>query len=522
MNWKSIHVPAIAHYRQCLIDIVIICSVLVFFGPTDNWVWDPSFYYAQMRSPIIDHDVDVHAEVIPVEATQRRTVTGLVPSVWPMGVSIAWSPFFLMAHVLTLATQGQQAANGLTPLYIAFVSAGSALYGLLGVFVIYRICCLFASRGLSLLAATLVLFATPLFYYVYRQPLMGHSTGILATSLLLYVVIQIQRERIPFRYSGLVTGAFVGLNAATRWIGATTVILPATLFLFYFGTALYGRDWPRVRGIIIQCSIAAVAVFIMLLPQMALWHHLYNRWLSPPVPSQMFNTRTTFFPPYLLNLFVHTNRGVLYWAPFVVFGVVGTFRIRPISLRITMLAYLAGYCYVLGSFITWHGGGGFGARYFTEASPVLAIGFVSLFREVWSRQWGKGALYLLGSLLIAHQLLLITIVEQGWLPLQLYFSGEPLGWSYQVAGLQRILHQPSDLLLPRPGISLSHQSVLTNMWHGVREWNAYFIPLVACLIILIGMLLYRKLARLRFLPALAMLMVAYMAAWFCFLLVGMY
>jgi hypothetical protein len=515
-------VPNTHQHRLCISSIFIVCSVFIFFGPTDNWNWDPSFYYAQLRSPIIDHDLNLRGEAQPIEATRYRTVTGLVPSVWPMGVSIAWSPFFLIAHVLKLAMNGRQAANGLTPLYTALVTAGSALYGIIGVFIIYRICCLFASPGLSLLTATLILFATPLFYYVYRQPLMGHTTGILATSLLLYIVIQLQRDHIPFRYSGFLTGAFVGLNVATRWIGATTAILPAILFLTYFGAAVYQRNWQRARVVVIQCGIAALVAFMMLLPQMALWHHLYDRWLLLPVPSQMFTARTTFLPPYLPDLFVHTNRGLLYWAPFVILSMVGIFSIRPISLRIMALAYLAAYCYILGSFITWHGGGGFGARYFNEAAPVLAIGFVSLFREAWNRRWGRRALYLLSGLLIAHQLLLVMIVEQAWLPLGAYFDGEPLGLLYQVAGLQRLIHQPTDVFLPRPGIAAPRQAAFINLWHGVDDWNVYLIPFVACLVILIGMAIHHYLARLRLLPLFTLLMVVYMVAWFCFLLVGMY
>jgi hypothetical protein len=186
------------------------------------------------------------------------------------------------------------------------------------------------------------------------------------------------------------------------------------------------------------------------------------------------------------------------------------------------LAYLVGYCSVLGSFITWHGGGGFGARYFNEAAPVLAVGFVSLFREAWNRRWGRWALYLLSGLLIAHQLILVIIVEQAWLPLRAYFDGEPLGLHYQVAGLQRLIDQPTDVFLPRPGIAAPHQAAFINLWHGVGDWNVYFIPFVACLVILIGMAIYHYLARLRLLPLFTLLMVVYMVAWFCFLLVGIY
>lgn len=48
-----------------LLVVLVLCSIFLFFGPTDNWSWDPSFYYAQLRSPIIDGDLDLSQEVIP-------------------------------------------------------------------------------------------------------------------------------------------------------------------------------------------------------------------------------------------------------------------------------------------------------------------------------------------------------------------------------------------------------------------------------------------------------------------------
>lgn len=437
-----------------------------------------------------------------------------------MGVSIAWSPFFLAAHSVTLATSGSQAANGLTPVYIAAVAAGSAVYGLLGVLITYQICRLFARRDLAALSACLVLLATPLFFYVYRQPLMGHTSGMLVVALLLYSVIQIQQDRIPFHYSGLLLGTLVGLSTATRWIGAATGVFPALLFLMYLIPALRQRNWQHVYAVIWQILIALLAASMMLLRQLAVWHRLYDQWLRVPVPGQLFTTRTTWLPPYIPHLFVHTNRGLFYWVPFLVLGMIGLFRVQPIKLRVILLGYLAAYCYVLGSFVTWHGGGGYGPRYFIESLPILAVGFVVLVRDVWNMRWGRLVITGLGSVLIAHQLLLVTIVEQSWLPLQAYFAGEPMGLRYQWDGLSRLVARPGDVLLPRPGIAAPHQAAIANLVTGPHPWTVYQIPLIACVVIGCSMVAYRYLARLRFLPLLTVLVIGYMVSWFWFLLIA--
>jgi hypothetical protein len=297
-------------------------------------------------------------------------------------------------------------------------------------------------------------------------------------------------------------------------------VLPAILFLLYLVAALRERDWPRVRAVIEQCAIAALVAALMLTPQMVLWHRLYDTWFLLPVPRRMFTARTSVLPPYLPHLFIHTNRGLLYWAPFFLLGMVGLFRVRPSSLRWMCLAYIASNCYVLGSFITWHGGGGFGARYFNETAPVLAVGFVCLFRDLWGLRWGRLVIGVLSAALVMHQLVLVTVVEQAWLPLATYFGGEPLGLRYQLDGLQRLVQQPADIFLPRPGVAAPRQAAIVNLRAGVRDWTVYLFPLIASLIIVVGMVGYRAVARLRFLPAMAMLMVVYMVGWCCFLLIA--
>ncbi len=38
--------------------IGVFIAMVIFYGPTQSWAWDPSYYYAQLRSPIIDKELD--------------------------------------------------------------------------------------------------------------------------------------------------------------------------------------------------------------------------------------------------------------------------------------------------------------------------------------------------------------------------------------------------------------------------------------------------------------------------------
>jgi hypothetical protein len=127
------------HWIPITLVIASFLAMIVFYGPTNNWSWDPSFYYAQLRSPIIDNDLDYRGETKTSGIVMPYTATGLQGSPWPIGPSIFWSPFFMLAHLIVRIIDPMK-ATGLSSPYIAMVSFGSALYGIAGIFILYRIC----------------------------------------------------------------------------------------------------------------------------------------------------------------------------------------------------------------------------------------------------------------------------------------------------------------------------------------------------------------------------------------------
>src|SRR4030067_3050087 len=177
-------------WAPILVIIAGVLGMIIFYGPTDNWAWDPSYYFAQIRSPIIQNDLDFRNETQTLGIVTKVTVTGLQASPWPIGPSILWSPFFLLAHLFILIINPAKATGFSSP-YIALVSFGSALYGLAGVFVLYRICRTWADKYLSILTVLLCLAATPLFYYLFHQTFMAHSTGFLVASLMFLFYVRL-------------------------------------------------------------------------------------------------------------------------------------------------------------------------------------------------------------------------------------------------------------------------------------------------------------------------------------------
>ncbi len=365
-----------------------------------------------------------------------------------------------------------------------------------------------------MLTAILVLLSTPLFFYVYRQPIMAHSSSLLAAALLVYAIVLVTQGKLALGQSGLVLGVLVGLNTLLRWVGAGTALLVAMLYISLAVDALRQRDWQSLRAIMIQSAIAALMTLLIMLPQMAFWYHLHLAWIVRPISG----FASGYAPIHLIDLFVHSNRGILVWAPFILISLPGLFRLPFPRLQVIFWPYLLAYLYVLSSWESWHGGGGFGPRFFIELLPIVAIGFALLADMIWRFYWGRALLLLLAPVLLFHHLALVTMVEQSWLPLQAYLTGEPISLSYHWQAITRLVSDPALFFQPRLAVAPDRQTIVVNYLTGNHGVQAYLMPLVALAVVPTGILLYRRIACSSYLPAFALALCLYMLIWASFLL----
>jgi hypothetical protein len=498
-----------------LAALAVLLLAFFFYSPTDNWRWDPSFYYAQIRSPIIDGDFNYRDETIPANGINTYTAKGLQPSLWPVGPSVLWGGFFVFAHWLMLWLKPAY-ANGFSSLYIGLVSAGSALMGILGLLVQHKTCRRVGSNGLAWLTVSLALFATPLFYYIFRQPLMPHSASYLFATVILLACLLLEQGEIPLRWSGLILGVFTGVYAILRWSGLLIAILPLGLFCFSSWEAWKRKDRPAVRGVLLQVGIFLLAVLLCAAPQLATWRQLHGEWLVNPQTNQS----VPFNPVHYLNLFLHTNRGLVFWSPFLLLGMIGLF-FPPINrLRGLMILYVALYFLPFGFRWDWYGGGGFGVRYFLEILPMTCLGFMALFQEAFSRPPARAALLAVSALLIFHQFSLMVAYQNlgtlRWIEPEAYNRGRPLGAGFYLSTPVRVAQQPGLLLGRRADVGDARQTVFYSLSVGSRDLKLYAIP-AAGLILLplaaLGFLLLDRLPARKTLLWAAVLLAGYQVGW---------
>lgn len=427
-----------------LLILVGFMAVIVFFGPTDNWSWDPSFYYAQMRSPIIENDLDFRSEIATRDAELTPTVTGLIHSSWPIGPSILWSPFFLISHAVVLLTNPAQADGFLFP-YIGLVSLGSLLYDFAGLLMIYRACRYFASRAGSLVTTSLCLGATPLFYYMFRQPIMAHTTGLFASTTIVLVYLVLSEQADLSKESGLLFGISLGLCFLTRWNGLLLGVAPLVYFADHLYRAALLRSVRDIKRVLLQVVIMSAVFVLTISPQLALWYRMHLRFLVNPQPGS-YHYVGGMIPVNLMNIFVHTNRGLIHWSPFVLIGIIGIVFIPRTQVKLMAIAVLTSLLILIGYRVDWYSGGGYGARYFIEILPFVAIGFVSLLQRA-PDGIGWRVLIAIGiTALFVHQFVLIFAVEHatdGWINFGDYLNGRPIGVRWQWNTFANLVRDPA-------------------------------------------------------------------------------
>jgi hypothetical protein len=298
-------------------------------------------------------------------------------------------------------------------------------------------------------------------------------------------------------------------------------IVPAVYFADRLVKALAGRAWPETRRILLQILLMLVVFFVTVSPQLALWYRLHGSFISSPQPARNFVSGV--LPVHFFDILFHTNRGLVYWCPFVLIGMAGIALIPDWRLGLMAASGLLGHILVLGYRPGWFSGGGFGARYFVETLPYVAVGFASLLSRLSNKTTYKVLIALCAIALLAHQFVLLYSVEHasdGWVDLVGYLRGKPLGIRWQWASFVKLARDPSLWLKPRPYVGTDRRTILTNLRLGVQDWHAYRITGTAALlapVLVLGALLVRQRVRLKHVHLVAVGTTLYFFGWSIYL-----
>ncbi|MDP2728661.1 MAG: hypothetical protein Q8P59_14125, partial [Dehalococcoidia bacterium] len=375
----------------CLFYVI---SLVTFFAP---WIGnDGYYYYAFTRSVVIDGDIQLanefrfnpnHYDVPHVHglpSPTARTDDGYAPSGAPVGTSLLWIPFFLLAHGIAFVANMLGfpiSMNGYSLPYLALVGWGSTLYAFLALTLTYLICRDYFSKAASLLAVLALWFGSSLFDYMYLETTMSHSADLFVAALFLYVYCRTERVWGIGRWTLL--GLLGGLLAITRFQNVVYLVVPGLLLIRELAIGLSRARWDKAGEAALKSATFALYFAIPWILETILFRALVTKDMVGRLlgPEGMFAVSVSQVVEALFSM----RDGLFTITPIVAFAVMGVaFFYRKDRALFFFLAVPALLQLLIASSFTYRfWGPHFGMRYLINPIPLFILGLAALLDKRW-------------------------------------------------------------------------------------------------------------------------------------------
>lgn len=350
---------------------------------------DAVYYYSQLRSIVLDKDVDFANEYeyfhnqkssftgnrkIP-HIPKENSITNKLPNIYPIGTAILLIPFFYLAHLVTIFLQIlglSLPGDGYSIIYQTIAAIGSLLYAFGGVILIYLLGKRFFEPEIAFFASVCLLLATPLIYYITMEPLTSQPISFFCVSLFIYLWYKTRLNRRFYEW--IILGALAGLMSIVRYQDAFFLLIPVIDSLII--TIRQGGGLKTLLSIFGFMLIAIVVA----LPQFKVNNFLFGSFLMTGYSEIGFPYLTS--PKILYSLF-SWERGLLVWSPILSFALIGLYwfvrRFKLIGglLIISFLIQL----YVVSSWSDPSQGDSFGNRILLNSSLIFALGLMQFLKN---------------------------------------------------------------------------------------------------------------------------------------------
>lgn len=421
------------------LNLVIFFKVYHYYGLAIKGT-DGQIYYAQIRSLVIDRDLDFKNEFneltprphdISDSIKKAHTVTGKTPNRYPAGYAALSAPFFIAAHGITkignFFSWWHYPENGYSQIYDFLVPFGFVIYSLLG----FGLCFLFLKEYFgsfwAFVGMATIWFSTSLVYYATNELCMPHAGGFFLCSALCWLTQKYSKSN-DWYWVALILVASC-LAVLVRYSNIVFLILPIWIAIrkprqnFHEGINVYRFFWG---GLIVFFILGAQAIIwkIIYNTPFAFTHNEASIWLSSENLLDEFVLRVhqlsgyfSFTSPKIQTSLFSNDNGLFWWQPITLLSIGGLVVGLFTSKRTLCWVFLAIFLALLYINSAWYGvgfGHAFGARAYTELSLVFAFGLLCFCYQ--SRGWAKLGLLILCSLACFLNMFLYFSYLKGSIP----------------------------------------------------------------------------------------------------------
>ena len=381
-------------------EIILLVIFVVSLPLTNPWVrGDGVGYYAFGRSLLIEHRLDFQKDWLAANTSFRMgrtdpsgnvlaeqyTSTGHLDNHFSIGPAILWSPFLLVAHITVRAYDalgGHVAADGYSEPYLLGMALGTAVYGLLSLWISFRLARKYLAECWAFWGTLGIWLASSLPVYMYFNPSWSHAHSAFAVALFVWYWDRTRQDRTTLQW--MVLGAMGGLMMDVYYPNALLLLLPLLESLGAYWEGIVNGGLRRTVGPLLLNNLLFVGViFAAFSPTLVSKKIIYGSYLNFGYFVQWF-----WDSPALLKVCFSSQHGLFSWTPITLLAVIGLFLFRRSDrvLALYLLCTFAAYAYVIGCYQDWDGLSSFGNRFFVSLTVLFVLGLAGFFDWV-ARSW---------------------------------------------------------------------------------------------------------------------------------------
>jgi hypothetical protein len=323
------------------------------------------------------------------------------------GVAMIQTPSFLLS--LLVSRMAGQETTGYSDISLVFLMLNGWIFGLLGLWLMYRNMRFFTQDEFALRSAHFAIgFATFLFFYLTAAPSFSHVFSFAILNLFVFLLLKI-REQAKAKFF-----LFLGLT-----LGLVFIIRPTNVLVVFFLFFLLGSKestFQFLKELFSQFArkfvlgTAGFAIVVAVLP--LLWYWQSGYWVLWSYDGEGFY----FNNPQFFKVLFSYHTGIFVHMPLLflaLFFALGLFK-ENVWRAITWLGYFSLLVYVISSWWSYDYGSALGNRAFSEHMFIfafpLAIGIAKI--RAWKPKIDKWIL-----------LLILVLTSYTWMRVHQHISG---------------------------------------------------------------------------------------------------
>ncbi len=351
-------------------------------------------YYAYLRSPLIDHDLnfendyrsgnesfvisrfDSNGHLLP----DQYTKTGRVENHFTVGPAILWAPVLVPIHLAVIGLDHLGAhipADGYSRPYVLGMALTTACYGFLALLLGFQIARKYFDERWAFLATLGIWLASSLPVYMYFNPSWSHALSAFSVSLFLWYWDRTKLHRTMGQWA--ILGLLAGLMGNVYYPNAILLIFPGLEVLFLARPSVRDANQLKISfgQLLAGCAISAGVFLVSLLPTFITRQIIYG---SPFATGYPGITTWHWATPRLLRVLFSSDHGMWAWTPILFLAAVGLIFLYMRDALLgagSILTFLAFY-YFIASYPDWDGLSSYGNRFFISLTPIFILGLAAL------------------------------------------------------------------------------------------------------------------------------------------------